>query len=190
MKVLRMFLWLAFVTGVIYPLLITLIATTFMKDKAHGSFIVVNGKIVGSSLIGQQFTSERYFWTRPSACNYNPLPSMASNLGPISSQLKMQVEERKRKMMSAHDTMKEHEIPSELLYATASGLDPHITKRAAYFQIERVAQARNLSLSSKKQLEELIESMVEKRMGFFIAEPYVNVLLLNQALDTSVGHNG
>ena len=187
---LKMFLCLSFLTGVIYPLLITVIAKTFMHDKANGSFVTVDGKIVGSSLIAQKFTSEIYFWPRPSACDYNPLPSSASNLGPISLELKRQVEERRKKIIKAHGNIKNNEIPSELLYASGSGLDPHITKCAAYFQMTRIANARGMTASSKKALIELVESMIEERGYGFMGGQYVNVLLLNIALDKFIGHDG
>ena len=189
-RMLKMFLWLTFLTGVIYPLLITVVAKTFMHDKASGSFVVVDGKIVGSSLIAQKFTNESYFWPRPSACDYNALPSGASNLGPISLELKKQVDERRKKIMQAHGNIKNNEIPSELLYASGSGLDPHITKCAADFQISRIANARRLNASSKKALVELVESMVEERYCGFTGGQYVNVLLLNIALDKCIGHDG
>jgi potassium-transporting ATPase KdpC subunit len=177
---LKMFLWLTLVTGVFYPLLITVIAQISMHDKARGSFVTVNGKIVGSSLIAQKFASEKYFWARPSACDYNPLPSGASNLGPTSGDLKKLVDTRLKRIIEAHGSADIKEVPSALLYASGSGLDPHITKGAAHFQIKRIATARGLSA---KKLEALIEKMVEKRGCGFIGEECVNVLLLNIALD-------
>lgn len=177
---LKMFLWLTLVTGVFYPLLITVIAQIAMKDKASGSFVTVDGKKVGSCLIAQKFASEKYFWARPSACDYNPLPSSASNLGPTSNDLKKLVDTRLKTIMEAHGSIDKKEVPSELLYASGSGLDPHITKGAARFQIKRIAKARDLSA---KKLEVLVESMVEKRGCGFIGEECVNVLLLNIALN-------
>lgn len=173
-NVLRMFLWLTFLTGIIYPLLITGIGKIGMGNKAEGDFITVDGKIVGAKLIGQKFTSDRYFWSRPSAVDYNPLPSGASNLGPTSAELKKQVEERRKGNA---------EVPSDLLYASGSGLDPHITLEAAHFQLDRVVQARGWDEQTKQKLEMLIADMSESNGFGFLEAPCVNVLLLNIALD-------
>lgn len=173
MRALRMFVWMAFLTGFLYPLTITLIATLAVPKKASGSFVKQGLKVVGSSLIGQNFESDKYFWPRPSATGYNPLPSRGSNLGPTSAKLKREVEMRRLKYQNS-------EVPSELLYATASGLDPHITIRGANFQIDRIAKARNLEI---EELKKLVDSMTHKRRFGFIGPKYVNVLQLNLALD-------
>ena len=170
MKIFRLFFWLTFLTGILYPLLITLIAQGILKSKADGSFIVSNGKPIGSSLIGQKFTSDNYFWGRPSAIDYNPLPSGGSNLSPTSALLKKQVEERKQTLRGA---------PTDLLFASGSGVDPHISIQSAYFQMKRISQARRLD---SKELAYLIENHVTRQYGFF-GERYVNVLLLNLSLD-------
>jgi potassium-transporting ATPase KdpC subunit len=140
--------------------------------------LVIRGnQIVGSTLIGQKFESERYFWPRPSAVAYNPLPSGGSNLGPTSAALAKEVEER-RKSLVAKD--QEHTIPSELLFASGSGLDPHITPEGAYFQIGRVAQARKME---RDKLKEFVDAFVQKRPISFLSQRYLNVLKLNLALD-------
>lgn len=164
---------MTFLTGLLYPLLITLIAQTTMKPQADGEILLHQGKKVGSSHIAQKFESPKYFWPRPSAIDYNPLPSGGSNLGPTSASLKKTVEERKARFHSGN-------IPSELLFASGSGLDPHITSSAAYFQIDRVAQARGLD---SKRVKELVDRLIEKRRLGFLGEPCLNVLKLNLALD-------
>ncbi len=166
---LKMLATLIVLTGLIYPLLITLIAQIAMPKQASGSLIQMGNKIVGSELIAQNFKGEAYFWPRPSAVNFDPLkPAGGSNLGPTSKKLKAEVEE-KVKILGSHP-------PPELVYTSGSGLDPHISLETAYYQIERVAKAR--SIADQAQLRSLIESLQE---GF--KNKYVNVLLLNQALD-------
>ncbi len=165
MKCVKMFLLLWILTGIIYPAVITVIAKTTMNHKAEGSFI----KNVGSKLIAQKFTSDNYFWPRPSNGDYNALASGGSNLGPISPALKKAVNERKAKYSS--------DAPSELLYTSASGLDPHISPHTAYYQIERIAKARALP---KDKLIALVDHHIEKQL---LGRPCVNVLELNLALD-------
>lgn len=166
MKSVKMFLWMLLVTGIFYPLFITGIGQWLMPEKANGSLL---GK-KGSRLIAQKFTSERYFWPRPSSIDYNPLPSGGSNLGPISPVLKKVVEERRALYSNK-------EVPSELLFASASGLDPHISPETASFQIERVAKARG---KKKEEIQVLVEQRIERP---FWGPPCINVLLLNVALD-------
>lgn len=174
-----MFLWMTFITGIAYPLLITGIAQLTMKNKADGDFVSYNGKTVGAALIGQKFESDRYFWGRPSAVDYNPLPSGGSNLGPTSAALKKTVEERKEKILRTYPVDKDN-IPSELLFASGSGLDPHVSVATAYFQMDRVARARGLQ---QKEVKDLIDRQTIKRSFGFLGEECVNILLLNQALD-------
>jgi len=175
----RMFLWLTFLTGVVYPLIVTGIAKITMKQKADGGFLSSEGKIVGAMLIAQKFESEKYFWARPSSGDYNPLPSGGSNLGPTSAVLKKAVEERLEKILKVHGVDKD-KIPAELLFASGSGLDPHISVAAAYFQIERVAKARGIE---SQDIKRLVDHMIIKRGFGFLGELCVNVLMLNKALD-------
>ncbi len=166
MKCLRMFLWLTFITGIVYPFTVYIIAQTTMQDKAEGSMI---GK-VGSKLIAQKFVSDRYFWPRPSANDYNGLSSGGSNLGPISPQLKKAVAERKARF-------KEEDVPAELLYASGSGLDPHISPKTAYFQAERIAKARNIDPL-------VVNALIKKYTVHSTFGPQCcNVLEMNLALD-------
>lgn len=176
-SVTRMFLWMTLLTGVIYPLLITAIAQLTMHDKANGSFIESSKGPIGSALIAQKFEEEKYFWSRPSSIDYNPLPSGGSNLGPTSSALKKAVEERKDKILKLHHPDDKNSIPAELLFASGSGLDPDITIATAHFQMARVAKARNIDIAIIKNL---IAKLSTKSL---LGEEYVNVLLLNKALD-------
>jgi potassium-transporting ATPase KdpC subunit len=180
MSALRLFLWMIVLTGVIYPLIVTGIALTAFKDRSEGDFIQMKDKKAGARLIGQKFTTEKYFWPRPSAVDYQPLPSGGSNLGPTSAVLKKEVETRRSSLAKAHQ-VEADQIPPELLFASGSGLDPHLTPVAAYFQVARVAKARGLD---SEKVKELVASQIEERRWGFLGEPCVNVLLLNQALDS------
>ncbi len=168
-----LFLVMTLLTGVVYPLLITLTAQLTMPYLANGSLLQKGEKTVGSLLIAQHTTGDRYFHPRPSAIDYDPLkPSGGSNWGPTSRKLKEAVEERK-KTAGSH-------APPELLYASGSGLDPHISLQAAYFQIPRVAKTRGVD---EKSLKEWIDALAEDRQLQIFGSPYVNVLLLNHTLD-------
>lgn len=169
----KIFLFMTVLTGVIYPLFITLVAQFTMSNLSNGSLVQKGDQIVGSLLIAQNTTDDRYFWPRPSAIDYDPIkPSGGSNLGPTSQKLKDTVEERKKKVGN--------EAPSELLYASGSGLDPHISLETAYFQIPRVAKARSIQES---ELKKTIDSIAEGKQLGFLGSRYINVLLLNQALN-------
>lgn len=164
-------------TGIAYPLAMTGLGQALFPTQAHGSAAVRNGTVVGSTLIGQSFTSARYFWGRPSAAGagYDARSSSGANLGPTSQALADRIiEEAKRHGVPAS------EIPPELLTASGSGLDPHISPRAALFQAERVAAARALPIAD---VQTLIAQHTEKATLGFVGEAHVNVLALNLALD-------
>ena len=164
-------------TGLAYPLAMTGLGQVLFPAQANGSAIVRDGEVVGSGLIGQAFASDRYFWGRPSAAGqgYDGRASSGSNLGPTSQALADRITaEAARYGVPASD------IPPELLTASASGLDPHISPRAALFQAERVATARTLPLL---EVQALIAQYTEQRTLGFLGEPRVNVLSLNLALD-------
>lgn len=184
-----MFLWMTFLTGILYPLLITAVAQLTMKQTADGNFLASKEKmagapLVGATLIAQKFESDKYFWPRPSSIDYNPLPSGGSNLGPTSVALKKAIEERQEKIAKSHSIEKD-KIPAELLFASGSGLDPHITVSTAYFQIERIAKSRSIE---SKEIKSLVDKTTIKRGLGFLGETCVNVLVLNRALD-ELAHN-
>lgn len=183
-QALRLFLLMTILTGVAYPFLITGLAQILYTDKTNGSLVVFRGKVVGSDLIGQKFVSEKYFWPRPSAIDYNPLPSGGSNLGPTSVDLLTRVAERRKLMEKAHP--ESGAVPSDLLFASGSGLDPHITPEAAKYQLERVARARALDIEQKKILITLVEQYVEPPVFGIFGQPRVNVLRLNLAIDSTL----
>lgn len=170
-----MFLWMSFLTGLIYPLALTLFAWLVFPHASQGDILMSKGKKVGAALIGQNFQSDRYFWGRPSASDYQPLKPGASNLGPISAVLKDEIQQRKTHLKGAPE-----KLPKEMLFTSGSGLDPHITREAAHFQLERVAKARG---KSTEEIQKLIEANTEGSYLGFIGIPVVHVLKLNLALD-------
>lgn len=175
---LRMLAFMTILTGLAYPLLITGISHSLFSSKSRGSFVEKAGVMVGSELIGQKFESDRYFWSRPSASDYNPLPSGGSNLGLASQDLKKLVGERRSKLMLKHPN--DGEPPQDLLFASGSGLDPHISPAAANYQLARIAQARGRDISAMRHL---VSDLTEPRQFGILGEPRLNVLRLNLALD-------
>lgn len=176
----KLFLWLSILTGLIYPLILTGLGYLIFNKKSQGDFIYVNQERRGARLIGQQFNSERYFWGRPSAVNYSALPSGGSQLGPTSRKLKEIVEKRREHLKKTHDIEK---IPPELLFASGSGLDPHLTPYALYFQLERVGKARGWGEAEKEKVRAWILRFTQPRFLGLIGEAVVNVLELNLAID-------
>ncbi len=170
------------ITGIVYPLAITAIARAAFPRQANGSIIAANGRAAGSALIGQPFADPRYFWGRPSYTQpfpYNAAASAGSNLGPTSGLLVEAVKARLAALRSAGPA-DNGPVPVDLVTASASGLDPHISVAAAYYQAPRVAQARGLS---REAVERLIARYTEGRQLGILGEPRVNVLRLNLALD-------
>ena len=180
---LKFLLVMTILTGIAYPLFMTGAAQLTFPSKANGSLVMRNGKIIGSELIGQKFDSTIYFWSRPSAIGYNPIPSGASNYGPTSDTLKKQVTAR-RIFFAAKNSIKDmNAIPKEMIFASGSGLDPHISPEAALHQSERVAKARNFNEAQKQKLQQLITDKTEGLQFFLFGEPRINVFELNLAVD-------
>jgi K+-transporting ATPase ATPase C chain len=173
---------LSVVTGLIYPAVVTVIAQLVFPDQANGSLIVKDGKPVGSSLIGQPFDDPKYFWGRASATSsfpYNAGASSGSNLGPTNPALSDAVKGRVQTLRAA-DPGNTAPVPVDLVTASGSGLDPHVSPAAALYQVGRVGRARTLDESAVRQL---VERHTEGRQLGFLGEPRVNVLRLNLALD-------
>ena len=176
------FLVLTLLVGILYPLVVTGIAQVVFPSQANGDLIMHNGKLAGSSQIGQPFSSPQYFWGRPSATTpvpYNPGSSTGSNLGPNNPAL-VQLVQARVDALHAVDPGNTNPIPVDLVTASGSGLDPDISVAAAYSQAPRVARERNLSESD---VSALVSSQIEPREFGIFGEPRVNVLSLNLALD-------
>jgi potassium-transporting ATPase KdpC subunit len=170
------------ITGVVYPLVVTGIAQVMFPRQANGSLIVKDGKVVGSSLIGQPFDDPKYFWGRPSATTpfaYNAGSSSASNLSPTNPDLVKAVQDRVNALRAA-DPDSKAAVPVDLVTASGSGLDPHISPAAALYQVHRVAKARKLDEAA---IARLVTQHMEGRWLGILGEPRVNVLELHLALD-------
>jgi potassium-transporting ATPase KdpC subunit len=178
-----MFLVLSVITGIAYPLLVTALASLAFPRQAAGSLIVKDGKTtVGSELIGQAFSDATHFWSRPSATSpygYNAASSSGSNQGPLNPALTEAVEGRVKALRDA-DPGNTAAVPVDLVTASASGLDPHISPAAAEYQVARIAKARSLDAA---KVRELVAKHTEGRQWGVMGEPRVNVLMLNLALD-------
>ncbi|MBE3086908.1 MAG: potassium-transporting ATPase subunit KdpC [Bacteroidetes bacterium] len=189
---LKIFLFFTILTGIIYPLLITGIAQVVFPANANGSLIVIDNQIIGSELIGQRFDTTIYFTSRPSAISYNPLPSGGSNFGITNAKLINLVNERKTQFIVFNQLDSLTVIPSEMLFASASGLDPHISQKAALLQVDRVAKARNFNTIQKHNLVQSVKNLTEKPQFLVLGEERVNVLVLNlelNKLDQNITNN-
>jgi K+-transporting ATPase ATPase C chain len=176
-----MLLIFTLITGVIYPLVVTGIAQAAFPPQANGSLVVIDGKTYGSALIGQQFDNPKYFWGRLSAAGYNAAASSGSNYGPANPLLVEIVQARIEALRAADpDASRTSPIPVDLVTASGSGLDPHISVAAALYQVPRVAQARG---QREEEVRTLVDQYTEARQLGFLGEPRVNVLELNLALD-------
>jgi K+-transporting ATPase ATPase C chain len=169
------------IMGIIYPLFITALSQVLFPARANGGLIKVSSQVIGSELIGQRFSSPRYFHPRPSASRdgYDPTASGGSNLGPTSRQLIERVSSDVIQLTKDNPSLKGR-IPSDMVTTSASGLDPHISPANAYLQAPRIARARGMSL---QEVKKLIKENTAKRDLGFLGEPRVNVLMLNMALD-------
>ncbi|MXS76928.1 potassium-transporting ATPase subunit KdpC [Nitrosomonas sp. JL21] len=177
-----LFTLISLVTGLLYPLAVTGIAQITFPEQAAGSLMKRGEEVIGSSLIGQRFSGPTYFWGRPSATvpmPYNAANSGGSNLGPTNPALIEAVKERAKNILANHPD-KAEKIPTDLVTASASGLDPHISPAAAYYQVERVAAARNADTTIVKSL---VDRSIETPQWGLLGDSRVNVLRLNLALD-------
>lgn len=168
--------------GIIYPLVVTVLAQVLFHDKANGQLIQKDGELIGSRIVGQAFTSDRYFHSRPSAAGngYDAANSGGSNLGPTNQKL---IDRMNSSVATTQAENPGTPVPVDLITTSASGLDPDITPAAALFQVQRIARVRHVS---EDQVRDLVESHIERRQFGVLGEPRVNVLELNLALDQIV----
>jgi K+-transporting ATPase ATPase C chain len=183
---LGLFLVLTLITGVVYPLVVTGIARVTMPAQATGSLLSRDGKAVGSALLGQSFTDPGHFWGRPSATGpqpYNGAASSGSNLSPTNPALLEAIQARVQALRAA-DPGSTAAVPVDLVTASGSGLDPHVSPAAALYQVARVARARGMD---EARVRALVMAHIEGRTFGLLGEPRVNVLQLNLALDAGTG---
>lgn len=179
-----MLLWFSLLTGVVYPVCITLAAHAFFPNRASGSMIRQENRMIGSELIGQAFDDPAYFWGRPSATPnmpYHAGASGASNLGPTNPALVVAIQKR-IDVLQAADPDNSSLIPIDLVTSSASGLDPHISPAAAFYQVARIARVRKLDPA---RVRALVEAHVEPPVWGFLGDPKIHVLRLNLALDAT-----
>ncbi len=181
-RYLRVFILLSFITGVVYPMVIIGVSALGFRQKSRGNLIVYKGQVAGSSLIGQEFTSARYFHGRPSALErvYDARNSQGSNWGPSNKIFLQTVNERVRKIREENGLEPLAPVPADSVLASGSGLDPHISLAAAMIQIKRVARERGVLESVVK---ELMQKHIETPFLGFLGQDSVNVLQLNLSLD-------
>lgn len=179
-----MTLVLCVITGLVYPGVVTGLAQLLFSRQANGSLVTVNGRVVGSELIGQSFTQPYYFHPRPSAAGagYDPTASSGTNKGPTDRKLADTLIAQSVDSAIAQDGARKGAIPSDMVTRSASGLDPHISPANAFLQVGRVARARHTDSSAVRRL---VDAHVEGRQFGFFGEPRVNVLMLNIALDSA-----
>ncbi|TAE30900.1 MAG: potassium-transporting ATPase subunit KdpC [Candidatus Kapaibacterium sp.] len=186
---LRFFLVMTLLTGVLYPLAVTGIGQGFFSYQANGSVLqsaVLKGAqnhVRGSELLAQKFDSVIYFQARPSACDYGTVASGASNKGPTSAALQTVVQERRSAFRTSNSLASRQEVPSEMAFASGSGLDPHISPEAARMQVARVAKARSFDEKRAQDLKNLVERSVEQPQFGIFGNARVNVVKLNMMVD-------
>lgn len=177
---LRAFIVYVVLLGVVYPCAITVISHFTMPERANGSLIIINKKVVGSALIGQDFTDAKYFHGRFSATNYDSANSKGDNFGPSNKKFLSQIADRIKKIRTENNLTPNTQIPADMVLTSASGLDPHISLRNAMLQLPRIAKMRNLS---SEKIHKLIEQNTNHDFIGIWGQDGVNVLKLNLALD-------
>jgi potassium-transporting ATPase KdpC subunit len=179
----RLLIAMTLLTGVLYVVAVTAFGQLLFPYRANGSLVEIGGGLKGSELIGQEFDSSIYFWSRPSATGYNPIPSGASNYGPTSDTLKKLAVSRSEFFSVSNFQPHAAKVPTEMIFASGSGLDPHISPEAAYMQAARIVKARHFSQAEAERLNKLIEKLAVGRQFHLLGEPRINVFLLNLYLD-------
>lgn len=180
----KLILIMTVLTGIIYPLAVTLISKAAFSNSSEGSLIrSKNGNVIGSELLGQKFDSLKYFIPRPSLISYNPMPSGASNWGPTSDTLKKTIEFRRKEYARINMLDSATRLPDDAIFASGSGVDPHISLENAIIQAKRIIKIRNLDSERKENLMEIIYRLIERPQFGILGEERINVLKLNIELD-------
>lgn len=179
----RMLFVLTILTGVLYPVAMTLFSNVVFPYQSKGSIVEKNGTMIGSELIGQGFASDKYFNSRPSAIGYNPAPSCGTNWGPTDKRMQDSAKARVVQFTLQNNLPKGTIVPKEMLFASASGVDPDISPIAAQLQIGRIAKARGFNDAQKTSLKNLVDKFTQEPQLQLFGDPRVNVLKLNIALD-------
>jgi K+-transporting ATPase ATPase C chain len=186
-KSITLIFWMTVLTGMVYPLAVTGVAEALFPRQANGSLIVIRGEVKGSYLLAQKFESDRFFHPRPSATGYAYIASGASNLAATNSALAKEAQDNRNAWIKAEGRPPAGaEVPPEMLYSSASGLDPDISLKAALGQVDRVAKARGFSAGQKASLIEAVDDAA-RRATTLIGPPRVNVVELNSRLETDPG---
>jgi len=172
------------VTGVVYPAVVTGVAQLLFHHQANGSLVIKNGKLIGSELLAQKFRGDGYFWPRPSAADFVTVPSGASHWGPTSAALKEAALKREAAFRQTNHLFQGASLPPDVVFASGSGLDPHISPEAARLQADRIVRARKLSEEKRQRLYHLIGQYTEAPQFGILGEPRVNVFRLNLAVDS------
>jgi potassium-transporting ATPase KdpC subunit len=180
---LKVLLIMTILTGIIYPLFVYGISQLAFPYNANGSLIKQNGIVIGSELVGQPFDSLTYFWPRPSSQGYNPIPSGGSNYGPTSKKLDSLISARRESFRNSNGLDDKVAIPNEMLCASASGLDPHISPEAARLQMNRIVKFRKLNDQQQKELCKLCNNLTEPPQFHLLGNERINVFILNLELD-------
>jgi potassium-transporting ATPase KdpC subunit len=180
---LRLLLVMTVFTGIVYPVAMTFFSLAVFPYQARGSMIRKNGVIIGSELIGQKFMSDKYFSSRPSGIEYNPMPSCGTNWGPTDRRLADSVSARRKRFIENNFLPAGAEVPKEMLFASASGVDPHISPDAALMQTARISRVRGLDSVQGMQVRTLVQQYIEPPQWNVFGQERVNVLKLNLALD-------
>jgi len=183
LQALRMLFVMTVFTGIIYPVAMTLLSLAVFPYQAKGSMIEKNGTIIGSELIGQRFVSDKYFNSRPSGIGYNPAPSSGTNWGPTDKRMQDSANARTAQFKLQNNLSAATVVPKDMLFASASGVDPHISPEAAQLQIERIAKVRGFNPMQLSSLKKLVEDFTEGPQMKLFGNPRVNVLKLNLAVD-------
>ena len=179
----KFFVFFTLLLGIIYPLTIYFTGQIFFPENANGNLCFKNGKVIGSYLLGQKFTSNKYFWSRPSAIDYNPYPSGGSNFSQTSDSLLKLFTKREKIFIEKNKLPKSIQVPTEMLFSSASGVDPDISEESAMMQAKRVIIARNFNKLQSEKLIKLISRLSKPAQFGILGNRVVNVLMLNINLD-------